>query len=192
MRFAVGLLWAITLLTACGEDPSSEGDGDPEVIKSLAQLDASLDDFEVCVAFSGIPDSEQRAAAILGVESVRIEGDTSRSEHSLSGSCEVTSASDPGTYLSIDMTQEPDGSNEVRSGDQEVYQGCFLGHEPFGPDFVFLRCRPGFRVAVGVYGGTGIEAWPGTPRRSTVPAGEPASEYVDLLHDLLVSLSNQG
>lgn len=166
------------LASACGEAAVPENPASPEVIRQLARQERSVEQFDVCEALRASR-SEHELVGLVGGESVSVDGDFVDTEDAAVADCNVSPDGqvDIGLRVSLMQGTEFRGANEDDPG---VFAGCRVASPESngGTTWVRVTCRPDLTVDAVLTGGDH-------------PTVEPDT-LVDLLHDVLVAVSQQG
>jgi hypothetical protein len=180
----------LVLASSCGDSSSSgPASGSPDFIGALATMDRSVEDIDVCDAIRDAG-AEDDLADILGADSVGLEGRYSEAEDGLAQVCEVTANDRDDSNLAVAFMQGTE-FKRAAAGDPVVFAGCRVMQKPPPGDHVrstAVRATCGRALTVDI----------SPDARSTIPpwtsesVSKPSSEYVDVLHDVLVAVSSQG
>ena len=172
------------LIAACGGEEKRQPNAhapDEAVISDLAGMTVSLDEFDLCAAVESIPEIEARLSSLTGTKITGIEA-YPEPLHSRGQECYVrTPEGYDAAIMTFGASQGPDEHNAVKKGDPEIYPGCFAswGYDPGHGAGLGVRCRASF--GVGVSAGVKYTKWP-----------EQRAAYIELVADILESLSTQG
>lgn len=177
----------IALATGCGEDAAAPRDagspdpgdpGSPEVIKQLARQERSVEEFDMCEALRAARTDEE-LKELLDSESIWFRESLRDQEESISQHCTATPEENGDIGLSVSLMQ---GSEFVgaEADDPLVFPGCRAAPPESldGTTWYRISCEPDLAVD-------------GAVGRIDGPAVEP-DILEDLLHDVLVAVSQQG
>lgn len=181
MRLAAILmgLFCCTLASGCGEEPAPpDQPASPEVIRQLARQERSVEEFDVCEALKATR-SHDELVRLAGSGSISIDGGFVDNEDAAVADCNVSPEGNRDLGLRVSLNQ----GTEFRGAEQDdpvVFAGCRVASPASSDSTTWVRvtCRPDLTV----------DAVLTSDDHATV---EPDT-LVDLLHDVLVNVSQQG